>query len=261
MSTLDAWNADLYARHSGHHRAQDAGFLASITLAATARVADLGCGSGEFTRRLAALVPEGQVLGIDGSPSQIAAASREKPANVRLRLARLEDLDRALAGEVFDAAVSRATLHWLPRSEHPALLAAVRKHLAPGGFLRVEFGGQGQMEAALQELDDVSASVGGPRSPWFFPSTEEYRQLLAAAGFDVRRGFVRLVPQRRSMPTFDDLLGFLRSQAFVGYEIGLGQEARAEFRRRAEARAEVALRRADGSYDLDFVRIDLLAWA
>jgi len=31
-----------------------------------------------------------------------------------------------------------------------------------------------------------------------------------------------------------------------------------EFRRRAEDRAVAALRRADGSYDLDFVRLDLL---
>jgi trans-aconitate methyltransferase len=159
----------------------------------------------------------------------------------------------------FDAAISRAALHWIPEAEHPPLLRAVRKHLRPGGFLRAEFGGRGQMESALAMLDEVSVGLGGPASPWFFPDPDEYAQLLAEAGFS-GAGFVRLLRQRRAMPSFQALQGFLRSQAFLGYEPALSEEARAVFRERAESLAGRELRRSDGSYDLEFVRLDLLAF-
>jgi trans-aconitate methyltransferase len=256
----DAWNAELYAAHSAHHRQQDASFLASVVLAPTDRVVDLGCGTGEFTNQLAALVPEGAVFGIDASASQVARASAKRSANVRLVVGRLQDLDEVLQDESFHAAVSRATLHWVPKEEHPALLRVVRKHLRPGGFLRAEFGGRGQMQDALSMLDEVSESLGGPVSPWFFPEADEYADLVDEAGLTAEGGFVRLLPQRRAMPTFEALRGFLRSQAFVGYEMGLRSETRTVFREVAESRAARELRRSDGSYDLEFVRLDLLAF-
>ncbi len=259
-SSEDAWSGELYAAHSAHHRQQDAAFLATLPLARSDRVVDLGCGSGEFTERLAALVPDGAVLGVDSSPSQLARAELRKARNVSLIHGRLQELDHILRG-AFDAAVSRATLHWIPGDEHPALLRAIRRHLRPGAFLRAEFGGRGQMREALAMLDEVSLSLGGPASPWYFPDAGEYAELVAAAGLTTDRGFVRLLPQRRAMPTFESLQGFLRSQAFVGYDAALPPETRAVFHERAESLAARELHRTDGSYDLEFVRLDLLAFA
>jgi trans-aconitate 2-methyltransferase len=257
----DAWDAELYATHSAHHRAQDAAFLATVTLAASDRVVDLGCGSGEFTNQLARLVPAGGVLGIDASASQLARASAHRLPNVELVAGRLQELDELLGDARFDAALSRATLHWIPREEHPGLLRAVRRHLRPGGFVRAEFGGSGQMQEALDLLNVVSRRFAGPVSPWFFPGADEYAALVRAAGLGLDGGFVRLLRQRRDMPTFEALQGFLRSQAFVGYEQGLPPEARAAFREAAESLAARELHRRDGSYDLEFVRLDLLAFA
>ncbi len=260
MEHEQAWNAELYAEHSAHHRVHDAEFLGSFTVPPTAHVLDLGCGTGEFTNRIAELVPDGRVLGIDGSASQLERAVLPKHDHVDLRLGRLEHLDDVLGEASFDAVISRATLHWLPEKEHPGMLRAVARHLRPSGLLRVEFGGRGQMEDALALFDEVSAEFGGPRSPWFFPDTEHYCRLLVEAGLDPGQGFVRLVPQRRGMPTFEALVGFLRSQAFVGYEAELPPDEQAAFRHRAEQRARLELRRVDGSYDLDFVRMDVLAY-
>jgi hypothetical protein len=69
---------------------------------------------------------------------------------------------------------------------------------------------------------------------------------------------VRLLRQVRGFADAGALLSFLRSQTFPAYEPGLPAGVVAEFRRRAEDRAVARLRRADGSYDLDFVRLDLL---
>jgi len=256
----DAWNGDLYGRNSAHHRRYDDAFLATLSLRPTDEVLDVGCGTGDFTIKLAARVPQGRVVGLDASPSQITAAAAHARSNVGLLVGRAEDLDGSLGDRRFDAIVSRATLHWLPEARHPELLRGLRRHLKPGGVLRVELGGAGQIAAVRAVIDDVSAALGGPRSPWFFPEPAPYRALLEAAGFDLREGFVRLLEQRRSMPAREDLLGFLRSQVFLAYETALTPAQRTQLRTRVEARAD-ELRRPDGSYDLDFVRLDVLAHA
>lgn len=256
----DAWNGDLYSRNSAHHRRYDDAFLATLPVRPTDDVLDIGCGTGEFTVKVAALVPQGRVIGLDASPSQIFAATLHARPNLGFVAGRAEDLDTHLGDRRFDAIVSRATLHWLPEARHPTLLRGFRRHLRPGGVLRVEQGGAGQIAAVGAILDDVSATLDGPRSPWFFPEPEPYQALLEAAGFELRRGFVRLLQQRRSMPTRDDLLGFLRSQVFLAYETRLTPAQRQQLRSGVEARAD-ELRRPDGSYDLDFVRLDVLAHA
>ncbi len=254
----DGWDGALYARNSLHHRRHDEAFLETLPLRATDWLLDLGCGSGEFTARLAALVPDGQVAGIDASPSQIAAAARHAGPNLTFRLGRIQALDAVIGARRFDVVVSRAALHWIPAADHPGVLRSVRRLLRPGGTLRAEFGGAGQIEQVRRILDDESAAVGGPRSPWFFPEAGHYRSLVEAAGFEP--GFVRLLRQRRAVATAGDLIGYLRSQVFMAYEGGMTAADRERFRAAVEARAG-ELRRDDGSHDLDFVRLDLLARA
>jgi trans-aconitate methyltransferase len=259
-SANDSWNASLYATHSAHHRAQDAEFLASIGLLPNARVLDLGSGTGEFTNKLAASVPQGSVLGIDSSVSQIEYARQAKSGNVEYRLGRLEELQSVLDESAFDAVISRATLHWVAAEEHPALLSTIRAHLSRGGFLRAEFAGCGQIANVMALLDDVATSLGCKTAQIYMPTVEHYRALLLGAGYELSRGFVRYAFQRRSVPDYDALLGLMRSQPYVAYEPYLSAEQRQEFRETAERRALNELRRDDGTYDLDFVRMDIFAF-
>lgn len=259
-SANDSWNAQLYAAHSAHHRVEDAEFLASIGLLHGAHVLDLGSGTGEFTNKLAVSVPQGSVTGIDSSTSQIEYARQFKAGNVEYRLGRLEELATVLGARVFDAAISRATLHWVAQSEHPALLRTIRAHLCSGGFLRAEFAGCGQMANVIALLDDVATSIGAKTAQIYMPTVEAYRALLLDAGFALSRGFVRYAFQKRSVPTYDALIELMRSQAYVAYEPYLSAEQRQTFRETAERRGRSELRREDGTYDLDFVRMDLFAF-
>lgn len=59
-----------------HHLPIVEPMLALIHFEATDRVLDVGCGSGWLARRLAALVPEGSVAGIDVSDEMIRRAQR-----------------------------------------------------------------------------------------------------------------------------------------------------------------------------------------
>lgn len=254
------WDADLYAANTAHHRRFDEAVLDGVAVPEDAKILDLGCGVGDFTRRLADLVPHGAVLGVDAAPDMVrVAAERSGPANVEFVTAAAQQLATVVAADSIDAVVSVATLHWVPQADHPAVLAQIRRTLRPGGLFRAEFGGSGQIAAARAILDDEARRVGGGPAPWYFPEADAYRMLLESAGLSVRDGWVRLVHQRRSVPDADALLGWLRSQVLVGYESVLPKGTLQEFRRRTESRAVTELRRVDGSFDQDYVRLDLRA--
>ena len=165
-----------------------------------------------------------------------------------------------LGERYFDAVVSRATLHWVAGGDHPALLRSIKSHLRPGGLLRVEFAGHGQMASLIALLDDIATGLGGKTAQIYTPRIEEYRKQLLEAGFDLSRGFVRYAFQKRSVPSYDALLGLMRSQPYVAYEPNLSVGQRQKFRDVAEQRAFNELRRRDGTYDQNFARMDVLAF-
>ena len=68
------WSGSAYAETAGHHRSLDAWFLERHEPAPSDTVVDLGSGTGEFTARLAALVPDGRVIGIE--PDSVKDSSR-----------------------------------------------------------------------------------------------------------------------------------------------------------------------------------------
>ncbi|HYT10512.1 MAG TPA: hypothetical protein VEL73_07605, partial [Mycobacteriales bacterium] len=122
-------------------------------------------------------------------------------------------------------------------------------------------GGSGQIGAVHALLDEESARHGGGPAGWFFPTEEQYMPLLAGAGFSTRSGgWLRLLRQRRSLPDEAAFVGWLRSQVLVAYDAVLPAERVRAFRHAAAERALAELRRADGSYDQDYVRLDLLAF-
>lgn len=258
--TRPRWDGSLYADNTAHHRRFDDAVLDGIDVPGTARVLDLGCGVGDFTLRLADIVPDGAVLGVDAAPDMVrVAGSRSDRANVDFLTAAAQQLATIVPETSFDAVVSVATLHWVPEADHPVVLDQIRRVLRPGGLFRAEFGGAGQISAARALLDEEASAVGGTPVPWFFPDADTYRALIEASGLSTSAGWVRLVHQRRSLPDADALLGWLRSQVLVGYDAVVPDAAARQFRRQAESRAVSELRRVDGSFDQDYVRLDLRA--
>ena len=251
------WDAGLYGANSAHHRSFDAGFLELVRILPHSRILDIGCGTGDLTARLADLAPHGQVVGIDASTAMIAEARRRHP-QVRFEECAAQDMTPELGS--FDLAMSTAVLHWIPQRDHDLVLRRVHDILDPGGVFRAEFGGYGQIAQARAILDDEARSMAlSVTPPWYFPAPEPYMQRLVDAGFSGAQSWTALRHQRRSLPDEDALRGWLRSQVSIAYEASMTEQDAAEFRRRVEARAIVELRREDGTYDQDYVRLDLLA--
>jgi SAM-dependent methyltransferase len=237
-----AWDGALYAANTAHHRRHDETFLASLPLGPADYVLDLGCGAGDLTVQVAARVPSGHVVGVDPQPSLLAEAATV-----------------VLPGESrFDGVLSQSVLHWIPAVDHPGVLAEVHRLVRPGGWFRAEFGGAGNVPTVLALLDDVSAALGGPVTPWFFTDAGWYLEQLERGGFDVADGFVRTRAQRRAF-TRDELEGWFLSQCVQAYDAGLPDDAaRAVFRAQVDARFD-ELARWDGTFDQTFVRLDVLA--
>jgi len=142
------------------------------------RVLDAGCGTGRVTAILLERLPDGHVIGVDGSPSMIDQAHVRLGSDPRVELM-VADLTSPLPiVEPVDAILSTATFHWI--LDHDPLFANLAAVLRPGGQLAAQCGGSGNIasiEAALRALGEDFAG----RKHYATPEATEVR--LVAAGF------------------------------------------------------------------------------
>lgn len=266
---LPTWDGAAYAANTGHHRAHDAWFLRHFPTRAGDRLLDVGCGSGDFTAIVARLVPDGHVVGVDPQPSMLAEAGQLAGANQSFALGTAQAIATAIPdGTTFDAVYTRATLQWVPWAGHAGVIAQFAELTRPGGWVRVEMGGHGNIGRIVDVVEQISLAHGGGSAPWAFPDAAQYLDLFERAGLDATAdairagdqppGYVHTVAQRRPF-TREALLGWLGSQCVEAFRAGLPGDAFDSFREETFAAVD-RLRRADGTYDQTFVRLDALAY-
>lgn len=254
--TVARWDGEAYAKQADHHRALDDWFLDRLRPDADSVVVDLGSGSGEFSARLATSVPAGKVIGIELDPSMLESAQHYAGPNLQFVHASAEELDRVVDHGSVDLVVSRAMLHWLPLESYPRVFEAVRTVLRPGGWFHSESAGVGNVPRVVELINDLAARFSAPAAQPF-PDAGVVFELLEQTGFVIPAEGVRTVAQRRSFSA-DSVLGFLTTQAIVAITRTANEQ-----QSRAIVEAAVAdlerLRRADGTFDQTFVRLEILA--
>ncbi|MBI5164667.1 MAG: methyltransferase domain-containing protein [Magnetospirillum sp.] len=127
--------------------------MARIGAEAPERVVDLGCGTGNVTRLLAARWPAATVAGLDSSPEMLAAARIEAPGIAFTRA----DAGTWRPEPPVDVLFSNAALHWL--DDHAALLPRLLAGVAPGGWLAVQMP---RNHGAPSHTGMVAAARSGP---------------------------------------------------------------------------------------------------
>jgi SAM-dependent methyltransferase len=139
--TVEAWSGPLFDRFVRYRSivveglgAHGEAALAAHPPAPGDRVLDLGCGFGDTTRRLAAMVGDGAAVGLDVSPPVVEVARREAEeagvANVEFRIA---DVQTEELGGPYDYAFSRRGIMFFAGPVQA--LRNVRGALRPGGTL------------------------------------------------------------------------------------------------------------------------------
>lgn len=125
------WDPEQYHRFQQERFTPFEDLLGLIERRPSMRVIDLGCGTGELTRRLADALPDSDVLGIDSSPEMLERAAAQARPGLRFELGSLE----AVTGE-WDLVFSHAAIHWV--DDHQRLIPHLLTLLGPGGQLAIQ---------------------------------------------------------------------------------------------------------------------------
>jgi len=131
---LSCWDPQQYHRFSSERSRPFFDLLARVPDDNVFAAADLGCGTGELTRRLLRRWPGAAIWGVDNSPDMLAAAAKLSPhRNLHFVEA---DLAAWQADRPLDRIISNAALQWVP--DHASLLRHLVSLLAPHGVLAVQ---------------------------------------------------------------------------------------------------------------------------
>lgn len=160
---------------------------------------DLGCGTGELTRRLADRLAVERCVGIDSS----AAMLERTTAFADDRVTFVEgDAGRWSEAGAHDLVVANASLQWIP--DHPAVLARWAGSLRPGGQLAVQVPANHDHPSHLAsvtvaEREPFLSAMGGASPPDPVAanvlSPEAYAALLYERGFPDPHVRLQVYPQ------------------------------------------------------------------
>jgi arsenite methyltransferase len=156
--------------------------LEKMRLAVADNVLDVGCGSGWLARRLAELMPEGRVVGVDVSDEMIRVARRTSLEFENILYATGEVGEIPWEANFFNHAISVESAYYWP--ELAAGIREIFRVLRPGGkaWILINY-----------YRDNLHCHQWGPllAVPTQLLLAEEWAELFRAAGFvDVAHGRV-----------------------------------------------------------------------
>ena len=115
---------------------QERALFARYQLPADCRIADIGCGSGEITSRLAAMYPQAEIVGIDILAHTVELArGRYASLAPRVQFQQGDAFELELPAGRFDLVVCRHVTQSIPEPER--VLAEMKRITRPGGWLHV----------------------------------------------------------------------------------------------------------------------------
>lgn len=259
MKTNVSWNAEVYDRIGTPMRRWAQQVIDDLQLHGDETVLDAGCGSGSVTFDLLERLPHGRIYALDSSADMIAKLSRSlEERDIANVIPVHSDLTHFDLPEHVDAVFSNAVFHWI--DDDDGLFGSLFRAVKPGGRLRAQCGGAGNLARLMQATDAVQQRE--LFAPYIGDSTEfrKYRSPGDAAAAMKRAGWaeinVSLFESPVSFDTHHDAALYLRTVILQRHAENLPLVAQDSF---LEAVIDEVERRHGSPFTIDYVRLDICA--
>jgi len=234
----DVWNPELYERFKVERARAYYDLRSLLKMASGMRVLDLGCGTGNLTRRLHDFLGARETIGLDRSDAMLRRSEELSTKGLSFQRGDVEDLP--VDGD-FDLVFSNAALHWV--DGHDELLGRLAGLLRPGGQLAVQVPDNEEapchaVAAEVAAESPFAEALGGwaRRSPVL--SLTEYARRLHELGFTEQH--VRAQIYDHLLPTRDAVVEWVAGTTLTAYAARLPDDLGTAFvRRYAERLSEV----------------------
>jgi len=226
------WDPERYEQFQKERYAPFEDLVKLIKVREGLHVIDLGCGTGELTRRLADLLPDSDVLGIDSSSEMLERAAERARSGLRFEQRAIED-----AAGAWDIVFSHAALQWV--DDHPSLIPRLLSLARPGGRLVVQMPSNFShpTHTIIEEIAGEAPfrdPLGGRTRPWPVLSIDAYAELLHAHGATEITVFEKVYPH--VLPDADALADWMSGTALVPVFERLPEALRESFMERYRER-------------------------
>ena len=208
------WNPGDYEKNSSAQERAAEAVLSRLRLRGDESILDIGCGDGKVTAKLAALVSQGKVTGIDSSAEMIDFARNSYPSTQfpSLSFERI-DAQNLDYNHEFDLVVSFACLHWI--KDHVAVLRGIKQSLKPSGKMIIQCGGRGigddifTLTREIIRSDKWSRYFQDYSNPHGIYGADDYHAWLRQIGLDELN--VSVNAKDMILPGRTGLEGFIRT--------------------------------------------------
>lgn len=265
----DHWNQQAYSASASFVPQLTSKVVSWLNPEGSDVILDLGCGDGSLTAKLKDACAS--VVGYDASRNFIDAARKAYGSNPNISFnvqdCRYLESSSELEIEKYTKVFSNAALHWILRdpSTRQSVLRAAYKALQPGGVFVFEMGGAGnvaEVHAALLAAvahQGLSIETAREASPWFFPSEETMRTMLAQAGFEVEKCELEYRPTKLTAEQEGGLQGWVRLMGAQFLDSLQSEKLKEAVVTEVGDALKTVISHEDGSMWLGYVRLRILA--
>ncbi len=219
------WDPERYHQFQREHSLPFQDLLGLVEVKEGLRVVDLGCGTGELTRRLTDHLPQSDVLGIDSSASMLERAAAHAGPGLRFVQGAIEEVTGT-----WDLVFSHAAIQWV--DDHEALIPRLLSLVAPGGQLVVQLPSNQSHPTHTLVLEVARETpFREALNEWSRPfpvlPVAGYAELLHAHGGRELTIFEKVYPH--VLPDAEALVDWMSGTALVPYLDRLPQELHESF--------------------------------
>jgi malonyl-CoA O-methyltransferase len=207
-------SAQTYDRHSRPQQMLIEELSRALPEKAPARILELGCGTGQLTRRLTARYPNTPIEALDISSGMINHCRSEFASHPEISWT-IADAQTYEPETVCPLIASSSALHWTGDLEKTFL--RIHQNLEPGGVFALGM----MLEGTLRELRRIRAQTApGKVFGTLLPSFGKTKTLLEKTGFCIQKA--ECFDQRYCYPNADSFLRAIHEQGVTGGSLEQG---------------------------------------